>query len=139
LQAISAQSAAKAQKVAQESLAQVVAAKQADDVAAQEADQLTMEAESSALVSCNATWDKNHPEVFTELEQCEQVKLDIDAAEAQVAALSSNVQAAQATAATALTSGVPHVAGPEITSANCDGAWLYVAVPSCKLHPPSGQ
>jgi len=86
----------KAQKVASASLAQVAQAKLEDDEALRLAQNAVMEAQAQQLTDCEAIWDKNNPKILAELKSCEPVAMDLQTATAQVAALSSTVQASQA-------------------------------------------
>jgi len=83
------------QDVAREALAKVVAARQEDDAAQEQAQKATMEAQASMLVKCSAIWAKEHTHVFTKLKKCQQIKLDLGSARASVAALTSAVKSAQ--------------------------------------------
>lgn len=78
-------------KEAREAITRVVEAKKSSDAAAAKAQEAIMRAEAAQLVECNATWDKEHPKILEEVERCKAVKLSLDTANAQVAALTSTI------------------------------------------------
>mmetsp|Transcript_63850 Transcript_63850/g.208159 ORF Transcript_63850/g.208159 Transcript_63850/m.208159 type:complete len:618 (-) Transcript_63850:140-1993(-) len=78
-----------ATKVARESLARVEAVKQAAVDAATRTDEAVMLAESAQIDDCDPLWDKNNPDILKEIEQCKTLPADLEAANAQVASLSS--------------------------------------------------
>lgn len=78
-------------QVAREAITRIIAAKKDSDDAAAKAQEAVMQAEAAQMVECNVTWDKDHPKVLEELERCKAVKLTLDTANAQVAALTSTI------------------------------------------------
>lgn len=97
-----AENTQKAQQVAREALAQVVAAKKKSQAEEEKADDATMKAQSAQLADCDSIWDEQHPEVLEFLEQCKTVEADVESATAQVASLTSlTASASEAEAATA--------------------------------------
>lgn len=87
-----------AQEAAREALAQVAAAKKSDDKDKAAADEASMDAESVMIAQCGQLWDKKHKDILDKLEKCPQIKDDLNTAAAQVASLSSTVNAASSAA-----------------------------------------
>jgi len=96
-----AENTQKAQQVAREALAQVVAAKRESEAEQERADDETMKAQSAQLADCDALWDEKNPQILGFLEQCKTVEADLESATAQVASLTSlTASASEAEAAT---------------------------------------
>eukprot|EP00427_Karlodinium_veneficum_P048054 CAMPEP_0169226284 /NCGR_PEP_ID=MMETSP1016-20121227/23660_1 /TAXON_ID=342587 /ORGANISM="Karlodinium micrum, Strain CCMP2283" /LENGTH=560 /DNA_ID=CAMNT_0009304869 /DNA_START=60 /DNA_END=1742 /DNA_ORIENTATION=- len=85
----------RAQDVAREALAKVVAVKAEANEATQKAEEATLAAQASQLQKCDAIWVKEHPKVLEKIKACVQVKVDLDAMKANVASLTATVKAAQ--------------------------------------------
>lgn len=88
-----------AQKIARESLAEVVAVQKEDTALTIRVEAATREARSVVLDSCEAIWDREHPEAVQKLKQCEQTKIDLQTATAELASMSSIMSASGARAA----------------------------------------
>jgi len=87
--------ASRAREVARTTLAQIAAVKKSDDELRQKAEEAAMQAEAQQMVDCVGIWDKENADLLAELEQCPQIKVDLETASAQVATLTSTVNAAQ--------------------------------------------
>lgn len=89
------ESASRAREVARATLAQIAQVKKSDDELRAKAEEAAMQAEAQQMTDCVGIWDKEHAELLTELSKCPQIKLDLETASAQVAALTSTVTATQ--------------------------------------------
>jgi len=88
-----------AQKIARESLAEVMQVRKEDTALTARTEAAAREAQSVALDSCDDIWDREHPEVMEKLQKCEQTKLDLQTATAELASMSSIMSASGARAA----------------------------------------
>lgn len=82
------------QTIASQALLQVLAVRQSADDAAQKAQAATMQAQASMLSKCDSMWDAQHPKVLQKLEDCKQVKTDLQSVKASVVTLAGSLQSA---------------------------------------------
>lgn len=92
--------AEQAQKIARQSLAEIMSVRKEDTARTIQMESAVREAQGVTLDSCDSIWDEMHPEITAKLQQCEQTKLDLQTATAELASMSSILKATGARAAT---------------------------------------